>query len=687
MRRRFRPHVVGLALISSVVVLTAFAGLSAAREGRNGELISGIDKSGFDEKASPADDFFRYVNGAWLDKKEIPPDRTVAGSFVDLAELAETNLRAIAEEASAKSDDAPGSELRKIGDMYASFINEALVERLGLLPIAEDLDKVAAIQDKKGLAAALAEFERTGVAGAFDLRVAPDAKKSDEYIIHLSQSGLGLPDESYYRDPAFAKLRAAYVQHIENMFTLAERPEPKPAAEAVMALETKLAAKHWDRVKNRDRTLTYNKMDPQALAELAPGFDWIAWFRTAGADEVGAVIVREPSFFQGFSAILAEASLDDWKSWLSWRVLRTYAPYLNRAMVDESFSFYGGMLTGQPQNRPRWKRAVQFVEAGMGEAIGRIYVERHFPPAAKERMRKLVANLIEEYRADIESLDWMTPATRKKALEKLTKFTAKIGYPDKWRDYTKLEIRKGDLVGNLKRSRAFETARMLNKLGKPVDKSEWMMTPQTVNAYYSPNMNEIVFPAAILQPPFFNLEADDAVNYGAIGAVIGHEIGHGFDDQGSKSDGDGNLVDWWTDADRKEFEKRTKALIDQYSAFEPAQIKGRKVNGALTIGENIGDLGGLSVAYKAYKRSLGDAEAPKIDGLTGPQRFFIGWAQAWRIKIRDKELERRLTIDPHSPAEFRCNGVVRNMPEFYDQFQVGPGSRMFLAPEQRVRIW
>ena len=356
-------------------------------------------------------------------------------------------------------------------------------------------------------------------------------------------------------------------------------------------------------------------------------------------------------------------------------------------MVDESFAFYGATLTGQPQNRPRWKRAVQAVERGLGEAIGKIYVERHFPPTAKERMKKLVGNLTEAYREDIQSLEWMTPETRKRALEKLAKFTAKIGYPDKWRDYSKLEIRKGDLVGNMKRAAAFETDRQLAKLGKPVDKSEWLMTPQTVNAYYTAGMNEIVFPAAILQPPFFNFEADDAVNYGAIGAVIGHEIGHGFDDQGSKSDGDGNLVDWWTDADRKEFEKRTKALIEQYNAFEPAQLKGKKVNGALTIGENIGDLGGLSIAFKAYKRSLAGAEPAKIDGLTGEQRFFIGWGRRGGSRSAIRSSRRRLTIDPHSPAEFRCNGVVRNMPEFYAQFQVGPSNRMFLAPEQRVRIW
>jgi putative endopeptidase len=399
------------------------------------------------------------------------------------------------------------------------------------------------------------------------------------------------------------------------------------------------------------------------------------------------VIVRQPSFFDTIDKLLDERPMSEWKTWLRWDVLHSRAPVLSKVFVDEHFSFYGKTLTGAPENRPRWKRGVAAVEASLGESVGRLYVAKHFPPAAKARMQTLVANLIEAYRQDIKSLDWMGPETKIKALEKLDKFNPKIGYPDTWRDYSALEIRRDDLVGNMRRAAAFELGRQLSKLGKPVDRREWLMTPQTVNAYYNPGMNEIVFPAAILQPPFFDLEADDAVNYGGIGAVIGHEIGHGFDDQGSKYDGDGNMHDWWTDADRKEFEKRAKMLIDQYNSYAPLQLPDQHVNGALTIGENIGDLGGLAIGYKAYMISLKGSEPPTLEGLTGPQRLFIGWAQVWRSKARDAEVQRRLAVDPHSPPEFRCNGVIRNLGEFYEAFGVKEGDKLWLPPDRRVRIW
>jgi putative endopeptidase len=456
-----------------------------------------------------------------------------------------------------------------------------------------------------------------------------------------------------------------------------------------MALETKLAASHLDRVKNRDRDLTYNKKTRAELEALTPGFDWTAYLEQvqAPASALDEAIVRQPDYLAAMAQALDEIPLDDWKLKLKWNLLRSSAPYLNKALVDENFKFYSQTLSGTPEQRPRWKRGVDAVEGALGEAVGKLYVEKHFPPEAKARMQELVKNLVEAYRESIQSLDWMSEETKSKALAKLDKFTPKIGYPDKWRDYSGLEIKPDDLVGSIQRSSAFDLDYNINKLGKPVDRAEWRMTPQTVNAYYNSTMNEIVFPAAILQPPFFDMNADDAVNYGGIGAVIGHEIGHGFDDQGSKSDGDGNLVNWWTDADRSEFEKRTGKLIEQYSAFEPAQLPGEKVNGALTIGENIGDLGGVTIAHKAYLRSLDGQPAPVLDGLTGPQRFFTGYAQIWRVKFRDAALRQRLATDPHSPGEFRCNGVLRNLPAFVEAFEVGEGDKMYLPPDQRVSIW
>jgi putative endopeptidase len=607
---------------------------------------------------------------------------------VQLLDKSEADLRAIVEE--ARGGEAPeGSELRKIGDLYASIMDEDRAERLGLDPIKADLARIDEVQDKAELIRQMALLQRDGIGGLFRAFVRTDDKRSDKYIVNLNQGGIGLPDEAYYREAKFKPIRDKYVGHIEKTLALAGLAGPKEAAARIMAVETELASHHLDRVKNRDRTLTYNKKDRKELEALTPGIDWDAWLGAVGAkgQEVTEVIVRQPMFFTGLAGMLDRVSLENWKLWLKWQLLERTSPLLSKAFVDENFAFSGRVLTGAPENRPRWKRAVALVGEAMGEAVGKIYVARRFPPAAKDRMKELVANLTEAYREDISSLEWMSPETRQKALEKLAKFRPKIGYPDKWRDYSSLQIHRDDLVGNLRRASAFEVARNLAKLGQPVDRDEWLMTPQTVNAYYNAGMNEIVFPAAILQPPFFDMEADDAVNYGGIGAVIGHEIGHGFDDQGSKSDGDGNMVSWWTDADRAQFEARAKKLIDQYSGFEPVQLPGQKVNGALTIGENIGDLGGLAIAYKAYKRSLKGREAPVIDDLTGDQRFFLGWAQVWRTKYRDAELARRLATDSHSPAEFRCNGVLRNLPEFYSAFGVKEGDKLWLPLERRVRIW
>ena len=649
---------------------------------------SGITGDGLDKNVRPQDDFFRHINGGWISRTQIPADRALYGSFVHLLEKSEADLKQIIEEAAAT--DAPeGSEARKVGDLFASFMDEARADRLGLEPIAAELKRIDEIEQKSGLLPLIAKFQREGVGGLFGGFVLPDAKQSDHYIMTLNQGGLSLPDKSYYEDAKFKPIREKYQKHVEAMFQLAAIPSAKEAAARVMGVETRLAAHHWDRVKNRDRTLTYNKQDRKALEALAPGIDWSSWLTAYGVDEkhVSELIVRQPSFFTGLAKTLDQVSLDDWKVWLKWHLLHEAAPFLSKPFVDENFAFSGKVLTGAPENRPRWKRGVALVGDSLGEVLGKVYVSKHFPPAAKVRMKELVNNLVEAYRENINHLDWMGPETRQKALDKLAKFRPKIGYPDKWRDYSSLQIHRDDLVGNVRRATEFEVARNLSKLGKPVDRDEWLMTPQTVNAYYNAQMNEIVFPAAILQPPFFDMEADDAVNYGGIGAVIGHEIGHGFDDQGSKSDGDGNMVSWWTEADRKQFETRTKMLIDQYSGFEPIQLPGQKVNGALTIGENIGDLGGLAIAYKAYLRSLNGQPALVLENLTGSQRFFVGWGQVWRVKYRDAELSRRLATDPHSPGEFRCNGVLRNLPEFYEAFGVQQGDKLWLPADQRVRIW
>ncbi|MFO0951913.1 MAG: M13 family metallopeptidase [Isosphaeraceae bacterium] len=679
LQRWTRAAALAVFLGCAPVVFSVIAG--EAKE----NLRSGVDRTSVDAGVRAQDDLFRHVNGAWLKKTEIPADKSYYGSFISLRDRSDDAVRAIVEEARNKADALEGSELKKIGDLYASFMDEERVEKLGAAPIKPDLEQIAALKDRTELVKLIARFSREGVGGPFAAFISTDPKKSDQNIMLLSQGGLGLPDESFYRDPKFAPLRTAYVAHVEKMLGLAGVADPKAAAKTVMDFETSLAKGHWDRVKRRDATLTYNKKDRKALEALTPGFDWSAWFEGVGAPKVQEVIVREPGAFETMAQLVRETPLDTWKTYLTWRVVHEYAPVLSKPFEEETFNFYGKTLSGTPQNLPRWKRAVKGVEMAMGEAVGKLYVEKHFPPVARERMRELVKNLIAAYREDIVSLDWMSEETKAKALDKLAKFTPKIGHPETWRDYSGLKVSRDDLVGNIRNAAEFEHARDLAKLGKPVDRTEWHMTPQTVNAYYNPGMNEIVFPAAILQPPFFDPDADDAVNYGGIGAVIGHEIGHGFDDQGSKYDGDGNLQDWWTPADRTAFEGRTKALIAQYNEFSPAQLPGQHVNGALTIGENIGDLGGLSIALKAYRRSLDGKPAPVIDGLTGDQRFFHGWAQIWRSKYRDQELRQRLVIDPHSPTEFRCNGVVRNVPEFYEAFGVKQGDKLWL-PEQRVRI-
>ncbi len=652
---------------------------------------SGLDLAHIDTATRPQDDLFGYVNGRWLVEYEIPADRATDGAFRSLYDRAEEQVRDLIMAAS-ESGAAAGTDEQRIGDLYASFLDEQTVQSRGVQPLLDELALIDRAADPDALAAVVGALQRTGVGGGTGAYVDTDSKDSARYLVHLTQSGLGLPDESYYRDPQHADVLADYPGHIARMFALVygSGDDHADTAARIVALETKLAAAHWDVVKRRDAELTYNLRPFSELTDEAPGFDWAGWLTALGSspDAAAEVVVRQPDYLTAFAALWSGEDFEDWKRWARWRLIGARADLLTEVLVAEDFAFYGRRLTGAEQIRDRWKRGVSLVESLIGDVVGKLYVQRHFPPDAKSRIDTLVNNLREAYRVSITDLGWMTPETRERALLKLDKFIAKVGYPDKWRDYSGLVIDRDDLYGNYRRGVAVNYDRELAKLGGPVDRDEWFMTPQTVNAYYNPGMNEIVFPAAILQPPFFDPDADDAANYGGIGAVIGHEIGHGFDDQGSKYDGDGNLVDWWTDDDRAEFASRTKALIEQYDAYTPrALADGHHVNGAFTVGENIGDLGGLSIALLAYQLSLAGEPAPVIDGLTGVQRVFFGWAQVWRTKSREAESIRRLAIDPHSPPEFRCNGVIRNIDGFYDAFDVAERDGLYLDPQHRVRIW
>ncbi|WP_332643883.1 M13 family metallopeptidase [Aeromicrobium sp.] len=649
-------------------------------------MTHGIDTTQFDPEIRAQDDLFRYVNGPWLRTEQIKPDRATAGAFVVLVDEAEAKVREIIETASKAPQD---EEQRKIGDLYASFMDEARAEELGATPLEPELAQVEAITDIAGFISTLGVLDRQGVASVFGMYIGPDSGNPERYITHLNQGGIGLPDESYYREDATADIRTAYVGHVTTILGLAGLSDAVDRAARIMDLETRLASHHWDRVACRDAQKTYNLVSRVDLQALAPTFDWASWSAGAKVPDpvIAEVVIGQPSFLEGLETLLVESELESWKDWLRWQVVRSGSPYLSSAFVNANFEFYGRTLSGTDELRPRWKRGVGFVEGAMGEAVGRIYVRTEFPPASKERMTELIDNLIEAYRSSITALPWMSDETKKRAHDKLNSFDPKIGHPENFRDYAALETAPDDLLGNARRALAVATDRELAKIGSPIDRDEWYMTPQTVNAYYNPTMNEIVFPAAILQPPFFHAEADDAVNYGAIGAVIGHEIGHGFDDQGSHYDGTGALNNWWTDEDRAAFEQLTSALIAQYDALSPEGAEGKNVNGSLTIGENIGDLGGLGIAYKAFKIAQSDGPDESIDGYTPDQRFFISWAQAWQSKVRPAETVRRLTVDPHSPPEFRCNQVVRNIDAFYDAFGVTAGDAAWLEPEDRVVIW
>ena len=648
-------------------------------------LKSGIESSALDPKVRPQDDLFRHYNGKWIAEYQMPDDRSSDGIFRKLHDAAEAQVRQIIENSHGSG------EAQKIGDLYKSFMDTDAIKARGISPIVDDLAAIDGIRNLEEFITVLARLEMRGIGGIFGAAIYPDAMDSNTNILYIAQGGLSLPDESYYREDQFAEIRKAFVEHVAKMCALVGIADGAKLGSQILELETEIASHHWDQVKDRDATLTYNKYSRAELESLAPHFLFDLWAQHAKVPTkaLETLVVCEPSFFESVSAMLGDfaANRDCWVAWLKLNLVSSSAAFLTDDIVQQNFEFYAKTLSGTPQIRDRWKRAVSVTQGALGEAIGKVYVEEHFPEKAKTEMKVLVDYLLEAYRLSIIDLPWMSEATKAKALEKLTKFTPKIGYPDKWRDYSTLEISASDLIGNLWRIAEFDHAYAIAKIGAPVDRDEWHMTPQTVNAYYNPLANEIVFPAAILQPPFFDLEADIAANYGGIGAVIGHEIGHGFDDQGSKYDGDGNMVDWWSDEDRTKFEALTAVLVQQFDALSPESTPDIHVNGAFTLGENIGDLGGLAIAYKAWKLALNGAESPVIDRLTGEQRFFLSYAHSWRNKNRPEEVRRRIATDPHSPDEFRCNQIVRNVPEFYEAFGVSENDELWLAAHERVRIW
>lgn len=647
-------------------------------------LNSGIDRDGMDLSIRPQDDFFAYANGTWIKETVIPADQSGWGSFQILSEAGLDQLQAIIQDVADSSNDAKAA---KIGDYYNAYIDLDRVNELGLTPVADLLAEIDAVRTHTQVVEFFATKNELGIDAPFDFRIGQDVKSPDHYIVITRQSGLGLPDRDYYFDESERgiELRGKYVKFIADILSLSDYADATAAAERIMAVETQIAEHHWDKVDNRDPIKRYNKVSGAELATMLSNFDTKVFFNGVGTGEQDYVIVSQPSFVAGFNELFPTVAVDTWKEYLRLQVLTSYATVLSQNFVDANFDFFSKTLRGNEEQRPRWKRAIGSVNGSLGELLGQLYVEKHFPAEAKTRMLTMVNNLVLAYEESISNLEWMSDETKVKALEKLSKFTPMIGYPDKWRDYSKLEISAEELVGNVRRARTFNHYRQVDKLGSPIDRSEWFMPPQRVNAYYNPPMNQIVFPAAILQPPFFDFDAEDARNYGAIGLVIGHEIGHGFDDQGSKYDGDGNLKNWWTDEDRSRFEERTNMLVEQYNAFEP--LPGFFINGKLTLGENIGDLGGASIALRAYEMSLAGEESPIIDDMTGKERFFLGMAQVWRSKNRDEVVELQVKNDPHSPAYYRVNGVVPNINEFYETFDVHEGDAHYLPAEERVVIW
>ena len=671
----------------------------------------GVQLEHMDRSVRPQDDFFRYVNGGWLASTEIPPDRSRWGAFDELRDQAEQQVLAIIREAagvdatsqlpapqplpsqaaasqgSAERQEEIQEETEKIGNMYRAFMDTERIEALGLQPLQPWLDEVDALasHDDLPLYWAGAPARRSTAPLAFG--VGQDQQQSDRYITSFAQSGLGLPDRDYYlnEDAGARELRGWYLQHIADMMQLAGHDDPQQAARHVLDVESRLAEAHWTRIQNRDRTATYNRLSPQRLAEQAPGIDWLQFLTASGLPPVDELVVRQPDYLQALAGFYQQISMDAWRDYHRYHLLRQNAQWLPAAFVELHFDFFGRRLSGQPQMRPREQRAVSAVESVLGFAVGRLYVERHFQPEARQRMSALVSNLLAAFEQAIDELEWMSAATRQEAQDKLARLNTKIGFPDVWEDSSCLEVRADDLLGNVQRSRQCDFERLAARLNEPVDRDEWFMTPQTVTAYYSATRNEIVFPAAILQPPFFNVEADDAINYGAIGAVIGHEITHAFDDQGRRSDGHGNLRDWWAVEDEVQFRDRAQLMVQQFDAYEP--LPGQFIQGALGLGENIADLGGLTVSWQAWQRSLEGQPAPVIEGFTGAQRFFLGWGQIWRIQFREEALRRQLMTGPHAPGEYRVLGALSNMPAFYQAFDVNPGDGLYREPDDRVKIW
>ena len=649
-------------------------------------LGSGLDLAAMDKTVKPGDDFFAYMNGTWFKETEIPADRSNYGGFSILRDEAQANVKVIVED-SATGDFAKGTDEQKVGDLYKSYLDVETRNSLGVTPLASVLEQIENIENYDDLALFMAAANKRGVSMPIDIGQLVDWNDADKYSMIVTQGGLGLPDREYYSldDEKSEELRTAYVVHVEKMFDLVGLADGAAAAQTVMALETRLAEQNMTKEDVRNRAQNYQTFARENWRDVMPQFNWDIWLAEIGMAELDSLVLYMVDYLSALDAIIQDTDIGTWKTYLTWNVINTDAGILNEELDKQNFEFYGKTLSGTEEQRPMWRRGVTAVNGSLGEVVGKVYVSKHFPPEAKERMEKLVANLVLAYEKSITELEWMGEETKVEALRKLSKFSPKIGYPDEWRDYSALDIDEGDLYGNLKRAALAEHERQIDRHNGPVDRGEWGLTPQTVNAYYSPALNQIVFPAAILQPPFFNLAADDAVNYGAIGAVIGHEVGHGFDDQGSTFDGDGALRNWWTDKDRAEFEKRTGALVAQYSGFAP--FDDLHVNGEFTLGENIGDLGGISIGLLAYEMSLNGEEAPVIDGFTGVQRVFLGFSQVWRSKSRDEALRRQIATDPHSPAIYRANGPVRNVPEWYEAFNVEEGDDLYLAPEDRVKIW
>ena len=647
---------------------------------------SGIMTEHMDKSIRPGDDFFSYVNGVWLEETEIPKDRASYGVFTMLHEESQEDVKAIIEQ-SATGDFAKGTDEQKVGDLYKSFMDMETRNGRGAKPLAAELSRIDAISDYDQLAVYFAAANKRGYDMPFALEQDIDFKDPATYMMYTWQGGLGLPDREYYfnEDDKSTELRRQYVEHVEKMFAVAGLPGGSEGAQTIMALETRMAEVHMKKEDTRDYATNYNKVAIGDLSKVMPKFHWDGYIEEAGIQDIDGLVVMMRDHMQVLDDIIEDTDLGTWKTYLRWAALNETAGRLDEALDKQNFEFYGKAMVGTKEQRPLWRRGVNIVNGTVGEVVGKVYVKKHFPPEAKERMLELVGNLISAYEKSISELNWMTDETRVQALDKLSKFTPKIGYPDEWRDYSALDIKADDLFGNLERASLAEYDRQLQRHGGPVDRAEWHLTPQTVNAYYNPTLNEIVFPAAILQPPFFDMKAEDAVNYGAIGAVIGHEIGHGFDDKGSTFDGDGALRNWWTDDDRAEFERRTGKLIEQYSAYQP--FDDLSVNGEYTLGENIGDLGGISIGLLAYNMSLDGEESPVIDGFTGAQRVFLGYGQVWRNKYRDDLLRLLIGTDPHSPSMYRANGAVRNVPEFYEAFDVGDDEALYLPPEERVKIW